>query len=36
VRQTSAGELDDIRRNARESLELWHRDYRGGVSKIVK
>jgi hypothetical protein len=22
-------ELEDIRRNAREYLELWHRDYRG-------
>jgi len=25
----SEEELDDIRRNAVEYLELWHRDYRG-------
>jgi gamma-carbonic anhydrase len=35
VRTMNAEELDDIRRNAREYLELWHRDYRGGVSKIL-
>jgi carbonic anhydrase/acetyltransferase-like protein (isoleucine patch superfamily) len=28
VRKMSAEELEDIRRNAREYLELWHRDYR--------
>jgi hypothetical protein len=36
VRQMSQADLDDILRNAREYLELWHRDYRGGVSKIVE
>ena len=35
VRQMGADELDDIRRNAREYLDLWHRDYRGGVSKVI-
>jgi carbonic anhydrase/acetyltransferase-like protein (isoleucine patch superfamily) len=29
VRQMDPEELEDIRRNAREYLELWHRDYRG-------
>jgi carbonic anhydrase/acetyltransferase-like protein (isoleucine patch superfamily) len=29
VRKMSQEELDDIARNAREYLELWHRDYRG-------
>jgi len=24
----SAEEVEDIRRNAREYVELWHRDYR--------
>ena len=28
VRQMNEAELDDIRRNAVEYLELWHRDYR--------
>jgi carbonic anhydrase/acetyltransferase-like protein (isoleucine patch superfamily) len=28
VRQMSADELEDIRRNAREYVDLWHRDYR--------
>lgn len=28
VRQMTEDELDDIRRNAREYLELWQRDYR--------
>lgn len=28
VRKMSAEELEDIRRNAREYLELWQRDYR--------
>ena len=28
VRQMNAAELDDIRRNAREYLELWQTDYR--------
>ena len=28
VRQMSPEELDDIKRNATEYLELWHRDYR--------
>jgi carbonic anhydrase/acetyltransferase-like protein (isoleucine patch superfamily) len=29
VRQMNEDELDDIRRNAREYLELWQTDYRG-------
>jgi hypothetical protein len=28
VRQMNEEELDDIRRNAREYLELWQTDYR--------
>lgn len=32
VRRMSPEELEDIRRNAREYLELWHRDYRGPES----
>jgi gamma-carbonic anhydrase len=29
VRRMNAEELEDIRKNARDYLELWHRDYRG-------
>jgi carbonic anhydrase/acetyltransferase-like protein (isoleucine patch superfamily) len=29
IRKMSTDELEDIKRNAREYLELWHRDYRG-------
>jgi len=29
IRKMGAEELEDIRRNAREYLDLWHRDYRG-------
>src|SRR6266403_5023996 len=29
VRQMSADELEDIKRNARDYIDLWHRDYRG-------
>ncbi len=29
VRKMTAEELEDIRKNARDYLELWHRDYRG-------
>jgi carbonic anhydrase/acetyltransferase-like protein (isoleucine patch superfamily) len=29
VRRMSPDELEDIRRNARDYLVLWHRDYRG-------
>jgi carbonic anhydrase/acetyltransferase-like protein (isoleucine patch superfamily) len=36
VRRMNEADLDDVRRNAREYLELWHRDYRGGVSKVVR
>jgi carbonic anhydrase/acetyltransferase-like protein (isoleucine patch superfamily) len=35
VRLMRADELDDIRRNAREYLELWRQDYRGGASKVI-
>jgi hypothetical protein len=36
VRQMNEDELDDIRRNAIEYLELWQRDYRGGQSRAVR
>ena len=36
VRHMSEDDLADIRRNAREYLELWHRDYRGGVSTVLE
>jgi carbonic anhydrase/acetyltransferase-like protein (isoleucine patch superfamily) len=36
VRQMSEAEREDIRRNAREYVELWQRDYRGGVSKVIE
>lgn len=29
VRKMNAEELEDIRKNARDYLDLWHRDYRG-------
>jgi len=29
VRKMNAEELEDVRKNARDYLELWHRDYRG-------
>jgi hypothetical protein len=29
VRKMTAEELEDIRKNARDYLALWHRDYRG-------
>ena len=29
IRKMDEAELEDIRRNAQEYLELWHRDYRG-------
>jgi carbonic anhydrase/acetyltransferase-like protein (isoleucine patch superfamily) len=35
VRQMSPAELDDIRRNADEYLELWQREYLDGGSSIV-
>jgi carbonic anhydrase/acetyltransferase-like protein (isoleucine patch superfamily) len=36
VRVMNQDDLDDIRRNAVEYLDLWHRDYRGGASKVVR
>ena len=36
VRTMSEAEREDIRRNAREYVELWQRDYRGGVSKVIE
>jgi gamma-carbonic anhydrase len=36
VRQMNEDELDDIRRNAREYLDLWQTDYRGGRSRVVE
>ena len=35
VRKMSDDELEDIKRNAREYLALWHRDYRGGKSRVI-
>jgi carbonic anhydrase/acetyltransferase-like protein (isoleucine patch superfamily) len=32
IRQMHEDELDDIRRNAIEYLELWQRDYRDGAA----
>jgi hypothetical protein len=29
-------ELDDIRRNAVEYLELWQSSYRDGLSKVIE
>jgi len=29
IRKMDEAELEDIRRNAKEYLDLWHRDYRG-------
>ena len=36
VRQMNQEDLDAILRNAREYLELWQREYRGGASKIIE
>jgi gamma-carbonic anhydrase len=36
VRLMNEEELDDIRRNAREYLELWRQDYRHGASKVIE
>jgi carbonic anhydrase/acetyltransferase-like protein (isoleucine patch superfamily) len=35
VRQMNEADLDDIRRNAIEYLELWQRHYRDGRSEII-
>ena len=35
VRQMNEAELDDIRRNAVEYLELWRKDYRDGASRVI-
>ena len=35
VRQMNEAELDDIRRNAVEYLELWQKDYRDGASRVI-
>jgi len=35
VRQMNEADLDDIRRNTIEYLELWQRDYRDGRSEII-
>ena len=34
-REMNQADRDDIRWNAREYLELWRRDYRGGASRVV-
>jgi carbonic anhydrase/acetyltransferase-like protein (isoleucine patch superfamily) len=36
VRRMSEAELEDIRRNAREYVELWQRDYRGRQPVIAE
>jgi gamma-carbonic anhydrase len=36
VRQMSEAELEDIRANAREYLELWQRHYRNGGSPVLR
>jgi carbonic anhydrase/acetyltransferase-like protein (isoleucine patch superfamily) len=36
VRQMSEAELEDIRQNAREYLELWQQSYRGGASMVIE
>ena len=36
VRKMNEEDLADIRRNALEYLELWHRDYRGGLSTVLE
>jgi carbonic anhydrase/acetyltransferase-like protein (isoleucine patch superfamily) len=36
VRLMNEEELDDIRRNAREYLELWRQDYRHGAPKVIE
>lgn len=36
VRKMTDEEVEDIKRNAREYLALWHRDYRGGKSRVVE
>ena len=35
VRQMNEAELDDIRRNAVDYLELWQKDYRAGASRVI-
>ena len=35
VRQMDEAEVDDIRRNAVEYLELWRKDYRDGASRVI-
>ena len=35
VRQMNEAELDDIRRNAIEYLELWQKDYRDGAARVI-
>ena len=35
VRQMSAAELADIRRNTLDYLELWRKDYRDGASRVI-
>jgi len=35
VRQMNEAELDDIRRNAVEYLDLWRKDYRAGASRVI-
>ena len=36
IRQMSEAELEDIRWNAREYLELWQQSYRGGASMVIE
>ena len=36
VRPMNEDELEDIRRNALEYLDLWHNDYRDGAWKVIE
>ena len=36
VRQMNEAELEDMRQNAREYLELWRQSYRGGASAVIE
>ena len=36
IRQMSEAELEDIRWNAREYLELWQQSYWGGASQVIE
>jgi carbonic anhydrase/acetyltransferase-like protein (isoleucine patch superfamily) len=35
IRQMNEAELEDMRWNAREYLELWQQSYRNGASPVI-